>query len=430
MRKATFFLLVFSLFMVVPLVLEAQTDDVSVLQSDIKKLRKQIEILNGNIKKLEKEVDVTTGIPSQVPIPTIDQQELQNLHEKLQTVQEERKRFKGDLRKKNQQIVELKDDLNKKFAQIEDLTLLLNRLRADVDLLDGDNARLRREVKEAGENINSVTAYLDDLSEELRLAEMKNRELEKRLITLNKQNGQLEDTIDDKDKEIAQAEDRYQEAGNRYFRSWRSVYAGVNFALTDPPVLQLTGVSKVTSRLGTFITLGPVGVFFNGHSKVNMPTPSKEFRYTFQRIISTQNQLAANNEPFQALRQVGSGGNLTTYNIGAYLNVVRGPFYLTAGLTRISGEWWGIYEGDLGASSNVKPNAQTGQYIVDYQGFDRNWYPILGGAFVFHHQGRIPVTLNIEGGYLFAFDRYYLNAGLSFRLKDDISVSQIEQLFE
>jgi hypothetical protein len=224
----------------------------------------------------------------------------------------------------------------------------------------------------------------------------------------------------------------------------QTIYLGTSYRVSNifnPYDKSPNLVRDYQSNINFSLYAAPLGLYFSLPLSYKDRVPSFEdaeiHYYTIQDIESVKMQLDIKGGLYTNIQYSSTELNFSSYNLGFYWSPMKFT-YLMFGATRINGATWDLYTGDFsqtdkfGIPSLVKTTDDY--YVVNYTDLSII-KPVVGVAGVFplrlrkdsrNPNGKIKsiyvnkynynVGLQVELGYNWAYENYFLNTGLHIKL--------------
>lgn len=308
----------------------------------------------------------------------------------------------------------------------------IDSLTKKIEGLDGD---LKREVKLRKRYFKEKTtanALKDKAIRERNNMENERDRLKEDLVALTSDFNDLKKKVSDSKNNLnaqiialsnninkIQSANREVRSFVKKYNKWNTMYAGVNYSILNAPYsiptksnISLDPISRslkkpLAESLG-FSAYYHVGFFFSNYKNWNSSVPRNH--YQLYEVEGVKQDLVRRQIPFRDIVYEETEANMKTYNLGLYIYTQFTPFYLMIGQSRIKGEIWDLYSGDL---QNQIDYGKSDMYAIDYTSLNSRDF-IFGIAYVNPY-------FQAEGGYNALFDDYFLSVGLNIPIsfKDD-----------
>jgi len=319
-------------------------------------------------------------------------------------------------------------ELNTALAKIITDSIELRRMGQTVEDLQGEVDSLSILTKAQGLRIKSLSIDSFKLSNDLVILKISTRRLKKSLKKAKETIVDLEQEIHDKKEQaleaaktlLVQYEKLEKNIENTIFEYERfnhkkTIFFGLNFSLFNSPSNKtLSSNNNATNLSKTFNVDYPesnfglsmyhnIGFYISNLRFKRGNTPRNS--YSLLEVQQATDKLRQENIPFQDLNYVRSGSSLSTFNMGfhIYPNIVNG-LYLSIGLSKLKGEVWDYYEGDLKGQLQKENNL----YVVDHRHL--NLVGLYTGV------AYVAPYFQAEVGYNFLYKEFNLSIGCNYPL--------------
>ncbi|MEO1410089.1 MAG: hypothetical protein AAFW73_09400 [Bacteroidota bacterium] len=197
-----------------------------------------------------------------------------------------------------------------------------------------------------------------------------------------------------------------------------TLFIGLNFSLVSRPFQTPLGnlaQYDPIDRAGRSVNLSSfgfsiyylVGAWLGNIQRSKSTLP--EYHYTQWQVDEISRRFDRDGVAYRPLQYESTQANLFTINFGCYVYTYLKPvpLYLMIGLSHAKGEVWNNFSGEYNDALNRNADAT---YAIDLQRINTQ-KPILGLAYV-------QKFLQVEAGYDFLYEDYFLNVGANLPLFD------------